>query len=71
MHVLEKSAKLEMIYDRIQTIDCRFKVLERDPEIRFLKGEATHSESQRDLEQLDSDRAFLRDANIGSESMPG
>jgi len=68
-NVVEKSTKLQMIYDRIQTIDCRFEVLKRDAEIRFLKEETTRSEFQSELERLDSDRAFLQRVNIGSESM--
>lgn len=69
-HVVEKSTKLEMIYDRIRTVDCRFEVLKRDAEIRFLKGQTTRSEFENSLEQLDADREFLRHANIGSETMP-
>lgn len=69
-HVVEKSTKLEMIYDRIHDIDCRFEILKRDAEIRFLKNEITQEQLQSDLEQLEQDRDFVRRANIGSESMP-
>jgi len=36
-HVVEKSTKLETIYDRIHIINARFEVLKRDAEIRVLK----------------------------------
>jgi HD-GYP domain-containing protein (c-di-GMP phosphodiesterase class II) len=68
-HVVEKSTKLSTIYDRINAIDCRFEVLKRDAEIRFLKNEVTQTQFQNDLEQLEQDREFLRYANIGSELM--
>jgi HD-GYP domain-containing protein (c-di-GMP phosphodiesterase class II) len=81
VHVVEKSTKLETLYDRIHTVDTRFEVLKRDAEIRALKekcaaGKAdAQTEKQIDarlkqeLEQLDADRDFLRRANIGGEFM--
>lgn len=79
-HVVEKSTKLEMIYDRIHAVDCRFEVLKRDAEIRVLKQKLA---AKNDLDvakeldqglldeciQLDQDRDFLRKANIGGERM--
>jgi len=68
-HVVEKSTKLEMIYDRINDIDTRVEILKRDAEIRYLKKETTQAQYQSDLEQLEQDGVFLRHANIGSEFM--
>ena len=36
-YVVDKSTKLETIYDRIHTVATRFEVLKRDEEIKFLK----------------------------------
>ncbi len=36
-YVVDKSTKLETIYDRIHTVETRFQVLKRDEEITFLK----------------------------------
>jgi len=36
-YVVDKSTKLETIYDRIHTVETRFEVLIRDEEIKFLK----------------------------------
>jgi len=69
VHVVEKSTKLETIYDRINEIDCRFEILKRDAEIRYLKNETTQAQLTNDLQQLEQDRAFLRHANIGTELM--
>jgi HD-GYP domain-containing protein (c-di-GMP phosphodiesterase class II) len=79
-HVVEKSTKLEMIYDRIHTIDCRYEVLKRDAEIRVLKQKLLMKQDHEKMEeldrglfneltQLDQDRDFLRKANIGGERM--
>jgi HD-GYP domain-containing protein (c-di-GMP phosphodiesterase class II) len=81
-HVIDKSTKLETIFDRIQMINARFEVLKRDAEIRVLnqKLEARDTGKRIDenkldnalaaeREQLDRDREFLNVCNIGSESM--
>jgi len=77
VHVIEKSTKLETIFDRIHLIDARFEILRRDIEIRYLKmaseqqtdKDALLMKMQQELAQVDHDRAFLRHANIGGERM--
>jgi hypothetical protein len=80
VHVVEKSTKLETIFDRIQIVDARFEVLKRDAEIRALKRKLDAGNDTRrhaeinvalsaELARMDDDRAFLRRANIGSEFM--
>lgn len=81
VHVVDKSSKLQTLFDRMHLIDTRFEVLKRDAEIDMLKHklaalehgasdtariEATFRER---IAQLDSDREFLRQANIGGEFM--
>ena len=81
-HVVEKSTKLETIYDRIHIINARFEVLKRDAEIRVLKQKLKAKEKGKrvdekilnkvlaaELEQLERDREFLNVCNFGSESM--
>jgi HD-GYP domain-containing protein (c-di-GMP phosphodiesterase class II) len=80
VHVVEKATKLETIFDRIHLVDTRFEVLKRDAEIRALKeklsygGDTHHHDAinrrlSAELAAIDSDRGFLRQANIGGESM--
>jgi HD-GYP domain-containing protein (c-di-GMP phosphodiesterase class II) len=78
VHVVDKSTKLETIFDRIHLIDTRFEVLKRDAEINMLHGlmDATpdvakqlRTEFEALIQQLDDDREFLRHCNIGSEKM--
>jgi HD-GYP domain-containing protein (c-di-GMP phosphodiesterase class II) len=69
VHVVDKSTKLQTICDRIHLIDTRFEVLKRDAEIARLKGEKSDAEHAAHIRQLDADREFLRQCNIGSERM--
>jgi hypothetical protein len=69
VHVVDKSTKLETIFDRIHLIDTRFEVLKRDVEIGVLKGDITQDDAKVRLAELESDREFLRRANVGGEFM--
>lgn len=78
-YVVDKATKLETIYDRIETVETRFEVLQRDIEIKHLKeqinalqqGEIVdsinHSQAQ---EKLTADLNFIKKSNTGSEFMP-
>ncbi len=76
-YVVDKSCKLETIYNRIHEIRTRFEVLWRDVEIGYLKRLL---DGESDIESLDNwkstehknlkeDFAFIARCNIGSESM--
>ncbi|MFZ6711803.1 GAF and HD-GYP domain-containing protein [Undibacterium sp. TC9W] len=82
VHVVEKSTKLETIFDRIHLLDTRFEVLKRDAEIKVLKSKcalyqaSVNNENliaeleqglQTELAKIDDARNFLRKLNIGSE----
>ncbi|MFA5242414.1 MAG: HD domain-containing phosphohydrolase [Sulfuricella sp.] len=81
VHVVDKSSKLQTLFDRIHLIDTRFEVLKRDAEIDMLKHKLAALENgasdtaqieaawRERSAQLDSDREFLRKANIGGEFM--
>ncbi|MBX3667560.1 MAG: GAF domain-containing protein [Rhodocyclaceae bacterium] len=82
VHVVDKATKLETIFDRIHLVDTRFEVLKRDAEIALLRGklalgpEPARAELDRlesdyaaVLAEIETDRAFLRQANIGGERM--
>ncbi len=76
VHVVDKATKLETIHDRIHEIGVRYEVLKRDARIAFLEkrlaGELT-AEVEADyattLQELDTERDWLRRCNIGSEFM--
>jgi HD-GYP domain-containing protein (c-di-GMP phosphodiesterase class II) len=72
VHVVDKSTKLQTIFDRIHIIDTRFEILKRDAEIEMLRaggGETARKNYEQRINQLDDDRDFLRRCNIGSERM--
>jgi HD-GYP domain-containing protein (c-di-GMP phosphodiesterase class II) len=75
-YVVDKSTKLETIYDRIHEIRMRFEVLKRDAEIdywRQLSEGVDAQQLQAELEatqsQLDDDFAFVAKCNEGGEFM--
>lgn len=80
-YVVDKSTKLETIYDRINEVDTRIELLKREAEIEHLLARlgAPGSDAAsvvRDANwlaercrQLDDDRDFLRQSNVGGEFM--
>ena len=76
VHTVDKSTKLQTIFDRIHLLDTRFEVLKRDAEIEILfrrqssvDDTAVRAEFEARIRQLDDDREFLRHCNIGGEAM--
>lgn len=80
VHVVDKSTKLQTIFDRIHLINTRFEVLKRDAEITLLRvqlsskdevsvAEAAREVYQQRIKELDEDRDFLQRCNWGSEKM--
>ena len=82
VHVVDKATKLQTLFDRIHLVDTRFEVLKRDAQIAMLKAKLAlrdphdaHAEAALDedlarhLHQIESDREFLRQSNVGTELM--
>ena len=69
VHVVDKASKLQTLFDRIELIDTRFEVLQRDLEIALLRRQIDEAGYQQQQQQLVSDRQFLRQANLGGEFM--
>ena len=79
---MDKSTKLETIFDRVHLVDTRFEVVKRDAEIAALRAQA-EALARGDaaaaaqavaglparLREIEDDRAFLRRANVGGEAM--
>ena len=81
-YVVDKSTKLETIYDRIHTVAARFEVLKRDFEIEFLNKKIAlieagkqdeipglEAELEEKTRQIDEDRLFIETSNVGGEFM--
>ena len=76
VHVVDKATKLQTIFDRIKLIDTRFEVIRRDAEIRMLRQivagvphERVEAEFREFEANMEVDRNFLHQANVGSERM--
>jgi len=80
IHIVDKSTKLETVFDRIDLIDTRFEVLKRDAKINMLerllevshdspKTELIKAHYNREIKALDEQRDFIRQCNKGAESM--
>ena len=74
-YVVDKSTKLETIYDRIDLVTTRAEILKRDAEIAYLRavngGEANEpalrAERDATLARLADELAFIEKTNIGGE----
>lgn len=81
-YIVDKSTKLETIYDRLETVQTRAEVLKRDARIEFLEEKINLMKSEpdpdfTDLEdacldrerQINDDVSFIGQCNIGGEYM--
>src|SRR5262245_11882523 len=79
VHVIDKSSKLETLFDRIALVDARLEVVKRELALEALRARRPEETRAADdpalaarLAALESDRAFLHWCNQGRErSAPG
>ncbi|MCX6072937.1 MAG: HD domain-containing protein [Campylobacterales bacterium] len=66
--VIDKSTKLESIYDRIEEIKLKYEILKRDAYISFLSASPQSEERYKEeIALLDTEYLFLINANKGGE----
>jgi HD-GYP domain-containing protein (c-di-GMP phosphodiesterase class II) len=68
-HIIDKSTKLETIYDRIHAVDTRFELLTRDVKIEWLENKISEVQYKQKLVEIETNRLFIRQVNIGGEFM--
>jgi HD-GYP domain-containing protein (c-di-GMP phosphodiesterase class II) len=75
-YVVDKSTKLETLYDRIHEVRMRFEVLKRDAAVRYWEAVAAGGDRETlrraleaDCASLDADFAFVAACNEGGESL--
>ena len=76
-YVVDKSKKLETIYDRINTIEAKFEILKQQRYIKLIETLATisdqnkkdelHLQYESDIAQFNDDFEFIRTVNTGGE----
>jgi HD-GYP domain-containing protein (c-di-GMP phosphodiesterase class II) len=75
VHVMDKSTKLETIFDRIEVVRARFEVLKRDAELDMLRGfqadgadpAALRAAYDGKMAELAEELALIEKSNIGGE----
>jgi len=72
--IMNKSTKLEGLYDKIEQIKLRFEILKKDIEIEFYKNRIEKIDLDSELidsklKKIDDDFDFLKKSNIGGEFM--
>ena len=74
-HIMNKSTKLECLFDKIELLNLKFEILKRDKKIEHYKNLSDdkdhHIDDDFELEimKIDNDIKFLRECNIGGEYM--
>lgn len=79
-YVVDKSTKLETIFDRIELVDQRFEILRRDAEIEAFKNQINNANGnaydpaedetyQKRLKELKEQQEYIHRCNIGGEFM--
>ena len=66
-YIMDKSTKLETLFDRIHLVEARFNIIAKELEIAVLKGEINNETYQNKVQQIKQDLAFLKRVNIGGE----
>lgn len=69
VHVVDKSTKLEKIFDRIELIRMRAEIVRRDLLIAAHTNAKEKDHFAQQIERLDDDFAFLAKCNVGGEFM--
>jgi len=69
VHVVDKSTKLETIFDRIELIELKAEIIMRDIQLGFANNFIENTNASNRQEQLIQDFNFLCNCNIGVESM--
>ncbi len=75
-YIVDKATKLESVYNRIHEVRARFEILRRDAEIKYLKKSMAgddkvkaEDEFKKTINRLETEFAFIANANIGGEFM--
>jgi len=68
--IVEKSRKLETIFDRIELIETRVELIKSVLEVSLYKKQITQVYFESEIKILNDDLAFMKNINIGTEFLP-
>ena len=71
-HIVDKSTKLEKVYDRIEGVKTRFELLKREYQLAFNEAQKNKAGSslediEKEIKELDDEYQFLAQVNNGTE----
>ena len=71
-HIVDKSTKLEKVYDRIEGVKTRFELLKKEYQLAFnespkIKAGSSMEDVEKEIKALDDEYQFLVQVNNGSE----
>ena len=66
-YVLDKSKKLETIYDRLEEIKYKYAIIEKEFEIKLLKNKISQKEYEEEIKKIQKEIEFLKILNKGHE----
>ncbi len=66
-YIIEKSSKLETVFDRLELVQMRIEHIKKGIEVEFLKGDITETEFLDEIEKLLDYAKFIKRYNAGSE----
>ncbi len=69
-YIVEKSSKLETIFDRLELIEMRIEYIKKSLEVEFLKGLIDEKAFFAEIDKLVNYVKFIQKYNIGSEYVP-
>ena len=68
--IVDKSRKLETIFDRIEIVETRVELIKSALEVAFYKQKITKEYLENEIKTLDDDLDFMKKINVGSEFLP-
>lgn len=69
-YILDKSTKLDGLYDKIEVVKTRAWAIKKEFEIALLKKEITKAKYTENIEKIDKNLATLSNSNKGAEFVP-
>ncbi len=69
IYIMDKSTKLETIFDRVELINTRIELIKQLIKVDFLENKLTKNDYEKLLEKLNYYKEFINKANIGNEFM--
>lgn len=66
-YIIDKSKKLETVFDRVELIKERFNSLKKDYYIEFLEGKISQEQYRKKIEELKINLEFIEQTNHGGE----